>query len=254
MIFDTHAHYDDEAFEEDREALLESLKDGGIGAVMNVAASLESCRTTLLLAGHYDWMYAALGVHPSGTAELDEAGLKWMEFQCSHEKVRAVGEIGLDYYWEEPAHDIQKKWFEAQMDLARQVKLPIIIHSRDAAKDTLDMMKAAGAGDIGGVVHCFSYTREMAREYLNMGFFLGIGGVLTFSNARKLKEVVEYIPLESIVLETDCPYLAPVPNRGKRNSSLNLPYVVEAVSQLKGVDPETVMKVTWENGTKLYRL
>ena len=140
------------------------------------------------------------------------------------------------------------------MDLARQVKLPVIIHSRDAAKDTLDMMKAAKAGDIGGVVHCFSYTREMAREYLNMGFFLGIGGVLTFNNARKLKEVVEYIPLESIVLETDCPYLAPVPNRGKRNSSLNLPYVVEAVSQLKGVDPETVMKVTWENGKKLYRL
>ena len=149
MIFDTHAHYDDEAFEEDREALLESLKDGGIGAVMNVAASLESCRTTLLLAGHYDWMYAALGVHPSGTAELDEAGLKWMEFQCSHEKVRAVGEIGLDYYWEEPEHSVQKIWFVRQLDLARKVKLPVIIHSRDAAKDTLDIMKAEKAGDMG---------------------------------------------------------------------------------------------------------
>ena len=252
MIFDTHAHYDDEAFEEDREALLESLKDGGIGAVMNVAASLESCRTTLLLAGHYDWMYAALGVHPSGTAELDEAGLKWMEFQCSHEKVRAVGEIGLDYYWEEPEHSVQKIWFVRQLDLARKVKLPVIIHSRDAATDTLDIMKAEKAGDMGGVVHCFSYGKEIAREYLDMGFFLGIGGVSTFNNAKKLKEVVEYAPLESLVLETDCPYLSPVPNRGKRNSSLNLSYVVDAVSALKGVDRETVIRVTWDNALRLY--
>ena len=254
MIFDTHAHYDDEAFDDDREALLGSLASQGIQAVTNVAASLKSCETTLALTEQYPFIYGAIGVHPSETAELDACGMDRMKAWCASEKIRAVGEIGLDYYWEEPAHDIQKKWFEAQMDLARQVKLPVIIHSRDAAKDTLDMMKAAKAGDIGGVVHCFSYTREMAREYLNMGFFLGIGGVLTFNNARKLKEVVEYIPLESIVLETDCPYLAPVPNRGKRNSSLNLPYVVEAVSQLKEVDPETVVKVTWENGKRLYRL
>ena len=228
MIFDTHAHYDDEAFDGDRPELLGRLKEAGVGAVMNVAASLESCRSTLKLAEAYDWIYGAMGVHPSETGELDQEGLQWIKEQCGRRKIKAVGEIGLDYYWEEPAHDIQKKWFEAQMDLARQVKLPVIIHSRDAAKDTLDMMKAAKAGDIGGV--------------------------LTFNNARKLKEVVEYIPLESIVLETDCPYLAPVPNRGKRNSSLNLPYVVEAVSQLKGVDPETVVKVTWENGKRLYRL
>ena len=254
MIFDTHAHYDDEAFDEDRPELLGRLQEAGVGAVMNAAASLESCRSTLKLAEAYDWIYGAMGVHPSETGELDQEGLQWIKEQCGHPRVKAVGEIGLDYYWEEPAHDIQKKWFEAQMDLARQVKLPIIIHSRDAAKDTLDMMKAAKAGEIGGVVHGFSYTRGMAREYLDMGFFLGIGGVLTFNNARKLKEVVEYIPLESIVLETDCPYLAPVPNRGKRNSSLELPYVVEAVSRLKGVDPETVMKATWENGKKLYRL
>ena len=228
MIFDTHAHYDDEAFDGDRPELLGRLKEAGVGAVMNVAASLGSCRSTLKLAEAYDWIYGAMGVHPSETGELDQEGLQWIKEQCGRRKIKAVGEIGLDYYWEEPAHDIQKKWFEAQMDLARQVKLPVIIHSRDAAKDTLDMMKAAKAGDIGGV--------------------------LTFNNARKLKEVVEYIPLESIVLETDCPYLAPVPNRGKRNSSLNLPYVVEAVSQLKGVDPETVVKVTWENGKRLYRL
>ena len=165
-----------------------------------------------------------------------------------------MGEIGLDYYWEEPDHSIQKKWFVRQLDLARRTKLPVIIHSRDAAKDTLDMMKAEKAGDMGGVIHCFSYGKEIAREYLNMGFFLGIGGVVTFNNAKKLKEVVEYAPLKSLVLETDCPYLAPVPNRGKRNSSLNLTYVVDAISGIKGVDRDTVMKTAWENALRLYRI
>lgn len=254
MIFDTHAHYDDEAFDGDREALLDSLRASGIGAVINVGASLESCRATLKLAEAYEWVYGAVGVHPSETAELSEEGMEWLKAWCRHEKVKAVGEIGLDYYWEEPDHGIQKIWFERQMDLAREMKLPVIIHSRDAAKDTLDIMKAERAGDIGGVIHCFSYGKEIAREYLNMGFFLGIGGVVTFKNAKKLKEVVEYAPLESLVLETDCPYLAPVPNRGKRNSSLNLAYVADSVSEIKGVDRETVMRVTWENGLRLYGL
>ena len=254
MIFDTHAHYDDEAFDEDREALLEGLAAGGIGAVMNVAASLSSCVTTLALAKKYPFMYAAMGVHPSETAALNEERLAWLKEQCGDVKVKAVGEIGLDYYWEEPEHALQKKWFVRQLDLARQVELPVIIHSRDAAKDTLDIMKAEKAGDMGGVIHCFSYTKEMAREYLNMGFYIGIGGVLTFKNARKLLEVAEYVPLESIVLETDCPYLAPVPNRGKRNSSLNLPYVAELLGQIKGVDKAAVEQITWENGRKLYRM
>ena len=155
---------------------------------------------------------------------------------------------------EEPDKEIQKKWFVAQLDLARRLKLPVIIHSRDAAKDTLDIMKAEHGSDIGGVIHCFSYTKEMAREYLDMGFFLGIGGVLTFKNARKLVETVEYAPLDRLVLETDCPYLSPVPNRGKRNSSLNLTYVADQLAALKGVDRETVEKMTWDNARKLYRL
>ena len=254
MIFETHAHYDDEQFDKDREELLASMEKNGIGTIVNIGSNMETSRWTVKAAEKYPFLYGAVGVHPSDTAEMKTEDLDELKRYASNSKILAIGEIGLDYYWDEPERPIQKKWFEAQMDLARQVKLPIIIHSRDAAKDTLDMMKAAKAGEIGGVVHCFSYTREMAREYLDMGFFLGIGGVLTFNNARKLKEVVEYIPLESIVLETDCPYLAPVPNRGKRNSSLELPYVVEAVSRLKGVDPETVMKATWENGKKLYRL
>lgn len=253
MIFDTHAHYDDEAFDADREELLAGLGEAGITAVMNVAASLESCRTTLKLSEAYDWIYCAMGVHPSETAELDEAGMAFIERQCSHPKVKAVGEIGLDYYWEEPDHSTQKEWFVRQLDLARRTKLPVIIHSRDAARDTLDIMKAERAGDIGGVIHCFSYGREIAREYLDMGLYLGIGGVVTFNNARKLKEVVEYAPLKSLVLETDCPYLSPVPNRGKRNSSMNLTYVVDAISALKGVGREAVLRTAWENSLRLYR-
>ena len=254
MIFDTHAHYDDEAFDDDREALLGSLASQGIQAVTNVAASLKSCETTLALTEQYPFIYGAIGVHPSETAELDACGMDRMKAWCASEKIRAVGEIGLDYYWEEPEHEIQKKWFAAQLDLAKELKFPVIIHSRDAAKDTLDIMKAEHAEELGGVIHCFSYTKEMAREYLNMGFFLGIGGVLTFKNARKLAETVEYAPLDRLVLETDCPYLAPVPNRGKRNSSLNLTYVADQLAALKGVDRETVEKMTWDNARKLYRL
>ncbi len=254
MIFDTHAHYDDEAFDEDREELLSSLPEAGIKAVVNVGASLESTERSLGLAARYPFVYAAVGVHPSECGEMKEEDIRWLKKASAEEKAVAVGEIGLDYYWDEPDRKIQKKWFSRQLDLAAEVKLPVIIHSRDAAQDTLDMMKAQHAGDIGGVIHCFSYGKEMAREYLNMGFFLGIGGVVTFQNGKKLKEVVEYAPLSSIVLETDCPYLSPVPLRGKRNSSRNLPYVVEMISQIKGEDRETVERETWENALRLYRL
>lgn len=252
MIFESHAHYDDEAFDADREAILEQCQRDGIEYIVNVSASLKTVKSTLALAERYPFIYAAVGVHPDEVGELNEKNFAWMEEQCRNPKTVAVGEIGLDYYWEEPEHSVQKIWFVRQLDLARKVKLPVIIHSRDAAKDTLDIMKAEKAGDMGGVVHCFSYGKEIAREYLDMGFFLGIGGVSTFNNAKKLKEVVEYAPLESLVLETDCPYLSPVPNRGKRNSSLNLSYVVDAVSALKGVDRETVIRVTWDNALRLY--
>ena len=254
MIFESHAHYDDEAFEEDREELLLSLKEHGIGNVINVGASLAGCRMTLELMEKYPFLYGAMGVHPSETGELDEAGLAWLREQCSRDKVVAVGEVGLDYHWKEPEIPIQKKWFERQLELAREVRLPVIIHSRDAAKDTLDMMQALRAEEMGGVVHCYSYTKELAREYLNMDFYFGIGGVITFKNSRKLKEVVEYIPLEKILLETDSPYLAPEPNRGRRNSSLNLPYVAREIAQLKGVPYEEVVEVTKKNAEILFRV
>lgn len=253
-IFDTHAHYDDEAFDEDRAALLKSLPEHGIEAAVNVGASLSSCRTTLDLIERWPFLYGAVGVHPNETAELVESDMDWLKEASSRPKVVAIGEIGLDYYWDEPQREIQKKWFVRQLDLAKEVDLPVIIHSRDAAKDTLDIMKAEHGGAGGGVIHCFSYGPEIAREYLDMGFYLGIGGVLTYKNAKKLKEVAEYAPLAQMILETDCPYLSPSPNRGKRNSSLNLPYVAEALAEIKGISPAQVIEETNRNARRLYRL
>lgn len=254
MIFDTHAHYDDEAFDNDRDSLLNSLAGQGIEAVVNIGASIQSTKNTLELMKKYPFVYGAVGVHPNEVGELNEHLMDWLKHIAGEEKVVAIGEIGLDYYWNEPEPEIQKQWFVRQLVLAREVKLPVVIHSRDAAKDTLDIIKAERAGELGGVIHCFSYGVELAREYLNMGFYLGIGGVLTFSNGKKLKEVVAYMPMDRIVLETDCPYLSPVPFRGRRNSSLNLPYVVEAISQIKGVPAEEVIAVTNRNAKTMYRL
>ena len=252
MIFESHAHYDDEAFDGDREELLSSFAANGIGTVVNIGASLASCRQTLKLMEQYPFIYGAMGVHPSETGELTEESFAWLEKQCAVDKVVAVGEIGLDYHWKEPEVSIQKKWFERQLELAGKVSLPVIIHSRDAAKDTLDILKGCKAQEIGGVVHCFSYTKEIAREYLNMDFYFGIGGVLTFQNAKKLKEAVSYIPMEKILIETDSPYLSPEPYRGRRNSSLNLPYVIRELAILKNLSEDEVISITEQNAKKLF--
>lgn len=254
MIFDTHAHYDDKAFEEDRDELLSGMREQGIEKIINIGSSFEANEITWKLTQQYDFIKAAFGIHPEFAAELNEENFKRIEELCRMECCVAVGEIGLDYYWPEPTPEIQKPWFERQMDLAKRIGKPIVVHSREAAQDTYEMMKAAGARDIGGVVHCFSYSKEMARLFIDMGFFIGIGGVVTFKNGKKLKEVVEYIPLEHMVLETDCPYLAPVPYRGKRNSSLFLPHVVEMIGEIKGISCEEVERATWENAHRLYRL
>lgn len=252
MIFESHAHYDDEAFNEDRETLLASMQENGIGTIINVGASIASTQSTIALTQQYPFLYGAAGVHPSETAELDEDRLCWLEQQCRREKIVAVGEIGLDYHWPEPDRALQKYWFEKQLELAARVNLPLIIHSREAAKDTLDIMKAHHTQDSRGVIHCFSYTKEIAQEYISMGYYIGIGGVITFSNAKKLKEAAAAIPIEKILLETDCPYLAPVPNRGKRNSSLNLPYVAQEIAQIKGISREEVVSITSENAQRLF--
>lgn len=253
MIFDTHAHYDDEQFNPDREELLLSMKDGGVGTIMNVSASFESCGQVLDLAHQYPFLYAAIGVHPDHVGELDEEKMLKMKELLQDEKALAVGEIGLDYYWKEEPEEIQKKWFIRQLQLAQNMKLPVIIHSRDAAFDTLQIMKEYGK-DLTGVIHCFSYSQEIALEYVKMGYYIGIGGVVTFKNGRKLKEVAKAVPLSSIVLETDCPYLAPVPNRGKRNNSLNLAYVAEEIAGIKEISVEEVIEETEKNARNLYRL
>ncbi len=252
MIFDTHAHYDDPAFDEDRDELLTSLKEHGVDRVVNVGASIQTTKNTIALTEKYPFIYGAVGVHPNETGELNEGLLDWLFEMTKKPGIVAVGEIGLDYHWDEPGREVQKHWFVRQLSLARRAKLPVIIHSRDAAQDTIDIMKAEKAGELGGVIHCFSYGPEMAREYLNLGFYLGIGGVLTFTNAKKLREVVEYAPLERLVLETDCPYLSPVPNRGKRNSSVNLPYVAEAIGLIKGLSAGEVIAATTENALRMY--
>lgn len=256
MIFETHAHFDDEMFDEDREMLLEQMEAAGIGRIVNIGADLASTRRSLELAEKYPFIYAAVGVHPSDAGQLNEESFEWLRAQTDHGKAVAVGEIGLDYYWckDPDERENQRYWFRRQLNLAREVQLPVVLHSREAAKDTLDIAKDEKMGEIGGVMHCFSYSVEMAREYLNMDFYLGIGGVVTYKNARTLKEVVAYAPLDKLVLETDSPYLTPVPYRGKRNSSLNLPYVVAAIAEIKGLTPETVIQATWDNAMKLYRM
>lgn len=254
MIFETHAHYEDDAFDIDREELLMELPKQGIGYVVDICSELSTVDKVLALAEKYPYIYAAVGIHPSSTGELEEESFAWLKEKAKHPKNVAIGEIGLDYYWDTPERSIQKKWFEKQMELARELNLPLVIHSRDAANDTYQMMKEAKADAIGAIIHCFGYGVEQARQYLNMGFYLGIGGVLTFTNGKKLKEVVEYAPLEQLVLETDSPYLAPVPYRGKRNNSLHLTHVAKEIAKLKKVDYDTVLKVTAENAKNFYRI
>ena len=252
MIFETHAHYDDKAFDEDRGNLLSELYQNGITTIINVSSDLASIKKTLSLAEKYPYIYGAVGVHPSDSGELTEETFLELTKACQHEKVVAVGEIGLDYYWQEPDKEIQKKWFERQLLLAQEVSLPVIIHSREAAKDTLDMMRALHAEKSGGVIHCFSYSREMAAEFLKLDYYFGIGGVVTFQNAKKLREAVAYIPIDKLLLETDSPYLAPVPNRGKRNNSGNIPYIAQEIAQIKGVSYEEIIAATRQNSERLF--
>ena len=254
MIFDTHAHYDDDAFDEDREELIDALKKSDVKRIVNVGANLKTSRKSIDLANKYEFFYAAVGVHPDDCNEIDDAGIEKLREMCNEKKVVAIGEIGLDYYWHKDNPDIQKNAFIKQIELAKELSLPIIVHSREAAKETMDILTETNAGVNSGVVHCFSYSPEIALEAIKMGFYIGVGGVVTFKNAKKLKETVERIPLEKIVLETDCPYLAPVPFRAKRNSSLYLEYVVGEIALIKQTDAETVKEITYKNALDMYRL
>lgn len=254
MIFETHAHYDDHKFDEDREAVLQKVIQSGVSPIINVGASIDSTKATIELAKSHDYIYAAVGVHPSDIEGLDEESFMWLRAQTSYEKTVAIGEIGLDYYWDkEPeVQKAQRYWFGRQLELAREVELPVIIHSRDAAEDTVKVMKEHNAQELSGVIHCYSYSKEMAKEFVKMGYFIGVGGVVTFKNAKKLVETVQEIPIESILLETDCPYMAPEPNRGTRNDSSNIPFIIEKIAEIKGISKEDVERITEENAYRLF--
>lgn len=254
LIFDSHAHYDDEQFDIDRNILLSSLEEQGVGYVVNVGASMESSRSSVKLSEQYPFIYASVGVHPSETEELTSNSIQQLKTMALKDKTVAIGEIGLDYYYPKPDPKKQKYWFEAQLDLAAELQMPIIIHSRDAAKDTMDILKKYTDKLCGGVIHCYSYSREIALEYVNMGYHIGIGGVLTFKNAKKLIETVTDVPLNRIVLETDCPYLSPDPFRGKRNDSTKIQYVVKKMAELLGKTEQEIIKITCENTLKMYHL
>lgn len=251
-IFESHAHFDDRAFDNDRDSLITSLHENSIERIINVGASLASTKHTIELMNKYSFIYGALGIHPSECGDLTEKDIIWLRKEAESDKCVAIGEIGLDYYWKEPDREIQKNWFIRQLDLAKEMKLPVIIHSRNSAKETLDIMKSERADKLSGVIHCYSYSVEIAREYFNMGYYFGIGGVLTYPDAKKLKEVAKYLPLDCILLETDCPYLPPVPHRGQRNHSGNLIYVAQALAEIKNVDVNTVITTTKENTYRLF--
>ncbi|MCR4610062.1 MAG: TatD family hydrolase [Eubacterium sp.] len=254
-IFETHAHYDDDAYNEDREAVIDRLKSFDVERVVNIGSNMETSRNTDAFTKKYDFFYGAVGVHPSDTGDMKEADIDELkEMVRNNPKIVAIGEIGLDYHWPEPGRDVQKKWFIRQLELARELGKPVVIHSRDAAEDTITILEEEKVGEIGGVMHCYSYSKEIAERVLRMGLYIGVGGVITFKNGRKLVETVEETPIERIVVETDSPYLAPEPYRGRRNTSANLRLIVSRIAEIKGLTPDEVAEITYENALRMYRI
>ena len=254
MIFDSHAHYDDPAFDADREELLNSMEENGIAAVVNVGTRTDHLMDTVRLTQQYPFIYGAVGVHPDELDDIDEEKLQWIKTLCGLEKIVAVERSVWTTTGRRTRSRSRSNGSKDSFSLQRKSVLPVIVHSRDAAQDTFDMIKAEHAGTTGGVIHCYSGSAEMAKEYVKMGYYIGVGGVVTFKTARVMKEVVKAVPLESILVETDCPYLAPAPNRGKRNSSLNLPYIIEEIASLKGITAKEAEQATFENAKRMYRL
>ena len=252
MLFDTHAHLNDPAFDPDREELMAGLRDKGIGYVMNAGCSLSSSKDIIQMAENYPWLYASVGSHPDSADEVNEDVIEEYRQLCRHEKVKAIGEIGLDYYYEDIPREIQKNAFRMQMALAQEVDLPVIIHEREAHDDGMRIVKEFPK--VKGVFHCYSGSAEMARQLVNMGWYIGFTGVLTFKNARKAVETAASIPLERIVLETDCPFMAPEPFRGKRNDPGYLPKMAEKLAEIRNISVEEAIAVTTENAKRLYRI
>lgn len=250
MYFESHAHYDDRRFEADRDELLGLLPSSGVDYIINSASNMKSSRSGVKLAEKYEYIYAAVGVHPHEIYKMTDKTIEELRRMAGHKKVVAIGEIGLDYYYDKNPREEQRVWFKKQLILAKELNIPVIIHARDASQECFDIIKESGVRD--GVIHCYSGSEQMAVDYVEMGYYIGIGGVLTFSNAKKLVEVVEAIPLDKILIETDAPYLTPVPNRGQRNDSRNLEYVVKKIAEIKKISPEEVAIITKNNGKRLF--
>lgn len=250
MYFDTHTHLDDEKFEQDRELVIQMIQDEGVSLAVNVGSDLASSKQSLALAEQYDFIYAAVGIHPSEVGNMQDADLDTLAKMASHEKAVAIGEIGLDYHYDEPARDVQKIWFEKQLRLAQELSMPYIIHDRDAHQDTMDILKKVGY--FNGVMHCFSGSCEMAKAALDMGLYISIAGQVTFKNAPKVQEVAKMVPIDRLFIETDSPYLTPEPYRGERNHSANVRFTCEKIAELKGVSKEMLASATLENGKKFY--
>ena len=254
MLFDTHAHMDDHAFDEDRQNLLQTLPENGIGLLMNPGCSLASSKNAVALAQEYDYIYAAVGSHPDAADEVNEEVLEEYRKLCKlhPDKIKAIGEIGLDYHYEDIPRELQKKAFIAQMELARELDLPVIVHERDAHEDGLAIVKAFP--EVKGVFHCFSGSAELARQLTDLGWYIGFTGVLTFKNARRAIEAAQAIPLDRIVIETDCPYMSPEPFRGRRNDPSRVYRMAEKLAEIRGITVEEAQRITMENGKRLYRI
>ena len=250
MFFDSHAHYDDPRFSADREALITSLPTKGVRGFINAGSDLQSSKASVSMAEVFSYVWAAVGVHPHEVSEINDETIKEIKNLCSREKVAAVGEIGLDFYYDNSPRDIQRYWFKRQLELAAEAELPVIVHAREATAETLAILRESGVRR--GVIHSFSGSAETAFEYIDMGFYIGVGGVVTFDKSKKLPEALEKIPLEYLLLETDAPYQTPVPFRGKRNDSSYLRYIAEAVARIKKTTAETVAAVTYENTKRCF--
>lgn len=253
MLFDTHAHLNDTKFDEDRDSVIKRAQEEGVSLIVNVGFNRQTIPQTLQLAEQYDFIYAAVGWHPHDAKHMTEKDLHWIEdLATSHEKVVAIGEIGLDYYWDNSPHDVQKDVFRQQIALAKRVQKPIIIHDRDAHEDVVTILKEEKADEVGGIMHCFGGDEKMAAECLQMNFYISFGGPLTFKNAKLPKEVAKTVPLDRLLIETDCPYLAPHPLRGKRNETSYVKYVAESMAEIKGISYEEMASITKQNGKKLF--
>jgi len=250
-IFDTHAHYDDKAFDEDRYELLDAMPKNNVKYIINQGTDVENSKFSISLADKYSFIYAAVGIHPEEIYK--EESIEEIKKLTSHKKVVAIGEIGLDYHYDDTNKEDQLKYFIDQLNLANAVNLPVVIHSRDAQKDTLDTLKAIRINN-SGVVHCFSGSLESAKELLKLGFYLGFDGPITFKNAKNALEVLEYIPLDRILIETDAPYLTPIPFRGERNNSMYLTYVINKIAEIKNISPEEIASITMNNAKTLFKI